>query len=175
MSEVTFRSAEGADLDRLLPLIHSAYRGDTARLGWTHEADLLDGQRTDIRALQTILSDPLEAVIVAERGGLLIGCVRITDLGGGLSSLGMLAVDPVRQGGGLGRRLIAEAEAYAVSKAQARMEMTVIAQRSELIAWYERRGYRATGETRPFPAADPRFGLPKRGDLAFVVLEKALA
>jgi hypothetical protein len=55
-----------------------------------------------------------------------------------------------------------------------RMEMTVIVQRAELIAWYQRRGYRPTGETRPFPATDPRFGLPRRNDLAFVVLEKAL-
>jgi hypothetical protein len=52
--------------------------------------------------------------------------------------------------------------------------MTVIAQRAELIAWYERRGYRLTGERRPFPKTDPRFGLPKRDDLEFVVLAKPL-
>ena len=54
------------------------------------------------------------------------------------------------------------------------MEMTVIANRGELIAWYERRGYVLTGERRPFPLDDPRFGLPKTRDLAFVVLEKPL-
>jgi hypothetical protein len=52
--------------------------------------------------------------------------------------------------------------------------MTVIAQRQELIAWYQRRGYSLTGEARPFPTEDPRFGLPKRDDLGFVVLEKRL-
>ena len=53
--------------------------------------------------------------------------------------------------------------------------MTVIAQRAELIAWYERRGYARTGEARPFPYGDPRFGEPRRDDLSFLVLEKPLA
>lgn len=175
MTDLAFRAAEATDIDRLERLIQSAYRGDSARLGWTHEADLLDGQRTDRVALEAILADPTEAIVLAERGGLLIGCVRITSLGDGVSSLGMLAVDPVRQGGGLGRHLIAEAEAHARRSGGLRMEMTVIVQRVELIAWYERRGYRLTGETRPFPATDPRFGVPRRSDLGFVVLEKALA
>ena len=169
------RMAEVADIERLLPLIHSAYRGDSARRGWTHEADLLDGQRTDLSALEAILADPAETILVAEQDSTLIGCVRVSDLGDGLSSLGMLAVDPVSQGGGLGQRLIAEAEALARGRSQRRMEMTVIVQRTELIAWYQRRGYQLTGETRPFPATDPRFGIPRRGDLAFVVLEKRLA
>lgn len=172
---LTVRAAEPGDIERLLPLIHSAYRGDSARRGWTHEADLLDGQRTDTEALQAILTDPSETILVAERGGVAIGCVRVTDLGDGLSCLGLLAVDPLSQGTGLGRRLIAAAEDHARSRSAAlRMEMTVIAQRSELIEWYRRRGYRPTGETRPFPATDPRFGLPRRDDLAFVVMEKAL-
>ncbi len=174
MADVRFRPAEVADVDRLLTLVHSAYRGDSARLGWTHEADLLDGQRTDVEALFAILADPAETIIIAERGGILIGCVRVTDLGDGLSSLGMLAVDPVRQGGGLGRQLIAAAEAHALGRSQRRMEMTVIAQRSELIEWYERRGYGRTGEVRPFPSTDPRFGVPRRDDLIFVVLERDL-
>ena len=52
--------------------------------------------------------------------------------------------------------------------------MTVIRQRAELIAYYERRGYRRTGEERPFPYGDQRFGLPRRPDLSFIVMEKAL-
>jgi len=52
--------------------------------------------------------------------------------------------------------------------------MTVIRQRPELIAWYERRGYRLTGERRSFPYGDERFGQPNRDDLEFVVLEKTL-
>lgn len=174
MSE-TFRAATLADIESLQPFVHSAYRGDSARRGWTHEADLLDGQRIDAAGLEAILGDPAEAILIAERDGAIVGCVRITDLGDGLSSLGLLAVDPAGQGAGLGRRLIAAAEAGARTRSSAtRMEMTVIAQRAELIAWYERRGYVRTGETRPFPATDPRFGLPRRDDLIFIVMEKKL-
>ena len=87
----------------------------------------------------------------------------------------MLAVDPARQAAGLGRRLVGAAETTARDRFKAaRMEMTVIVQRAELIAWYERLGFARTGETRPFPATDPRFGLPRRDDLAFTVLARAL-
>jgi len=80
------------------------------------------------------------------------------------------------QAGGLGRLMIAAAEAEAVVRFGARtMRMTVIRQRPELIAWYERRGYALTGETEPFPLSDERFGLPRRRDLEFVVLEKGLS
>ena len=54
------------------------------------------------------------------------------------------------------------------------MRMTVIRQRRDLIAWYERLGYRPTGETEPFPYGDERFGIPTRPDLAFAVLVKPL-
>lgn len=173
---LTFRSAVIADAEQLQPFVHAAYRGDSARRGWTHEADLLDGQRTDVAALQAILSDPTEGIILAEQDGHLVGCVRITDLGESLTGLGLLAVDPLRQGGGLGRSLIAQAESHARDRFSARrMEMTVIVQRSELIAWYERCGYAPTGEIRPFPSADPRFGLPRRDDLAFTVLSKDIS
>lgn len=172
----TFRAATAADIERLRPFVHAAYRGDSARRGWTHEADLLDGQRIDAEGLGQAVEDPAQVILLAERGGVLLGCVSITGKGAGLAYLGLLTVDPVRQGGGLGRRLIAEAESEARARFGAdRMEMTVIAQRAELIAWYERLGYVLTGETRPFPATDPRFGLPRRDDLVFVVLEKPLA
>lgn len=176
MVESDFRLARPGDAVALQPLVHRAYRGDSARRGWTHEADLLDGQRIDLASLETILADPTQAVIVAERGGAAVGCVQVSNRRGGLAYLGMLTVDPLLQGSGLGRRLIAAAERHAVEQFGARrMEMTVIAQRVELIDWYARRGYLPTGEVRPFPATDPRFGLPRRDDLAFVVLARSLA
>jgi hypothetical protein len=49
------------------------------------------------------------------------------------------------------------------------------AQRLDLIAWYQRRGYRLTGRSRPFPYGDERFGIPRRPDLSFVELAKRLA
>lgn len=170
-----FRLARPGDAAALQPLVHRAYRGDSARAGWTHEADLLDGQRIDAADLESLIADPTQAVIVAEASGAAIGCVQVSDRGQGLAYLGMLTVDPMLQGSGLGRALIDEAERVASERFGARrMEMTVIVQRTELIDWYVRRGYGLTGERRPFPAKDPKFGLPRRGDLEFVVLARAL-
>ncbi|MGX8272916.1 GNAT family N-acetyltransferase [Brevundimonas diminuta] len=175
MSEATFRPAAPDDVPALHRLIESAYRGDSAKAGWTHEADLLGGQRTDETELRDILADASRVLLLAEIDGVLTGCVQVADQGESLTYLGLLTVDPRRQAGGLGRWLIAAAEAEAIDRFGAtRMEMTVIRQRAELIAWYERRGYRLTGETRPFPLDDERFGLPQTRELEFVVLEKAL-
>lgn len=175
MTDAMIRLATAADLPALHALVEGAYRGDSARRGWSHEADLLDGQRTDEQELNDLLSDPTQVVLVAEQAGGLIGCVAVADKGHGLTYLGMLSVDPARQAGGLGRRLVGAAEAQAVERFRARsMEMSVIHSRAELIAWYERLGYRLTGERRPFPMQDPRFGLPRVDDLTFVVMARDL-
>jgi N-acetylglutamate synthase-like GNAT family acetyltransferase len=172
---IHIRIATEADVPRLHMLIESAYRGESAKQGWTHEADLLGGQRIDQQALQTIIADPVSAILVAERGTGLIGCVQIADMSNGQGYLGLLAVSPMLQAGGVGKQLITAAEATLAASFGAKcVEMTVIKRRLDLIAYYERRGYRATGETRPFPYDDLRFGEAKRDDIDFVVLEKSL-
>ena len=164
------------DLPELHSLIESAYRGDSARAGWSHEADLLDGQRTDLAALEAAYADPAQHLLVFRDGERIVACVSLTDRGGGFAYLGLLTVDPQRQAIGLGRLMLAAAEGHAAAGLGAsRIEMTVIAQRTELIAWYKRRGYVLTGERRPFPFGEPRFGKPRREDLEFVVLEKLLS
>jgi len=162
------------DLPALHALIESAYRGASARHGWSHEADLLEGQRTDLAALEAMLNDPAQHLLVFRDNELLRACVALTDKGEALAYLGMLTVDPQLQATGLGRLILAAAEEHAAAFGAKRVEMTVIVQRSELIAWYERRGYACTGERRPFPLADPRFGLPRRADLEFVVMKRLL-
>lgn len=174
MDEPIIRVATQADLPALHALVERAYRGDSARRGWTHEADLLDGQRTDLDALADMIAAPDASILVADAAGRIIGCVEIADKGGGTCYLGMLSVDPSSQASGLGKRLIAAAESTAIARGARRMEMTVIVQRPELIAYYERRGYARTGEHRPFPHDDPRFGLPRTRTLKFVVLARAL-
>lgn len=175
LDTLNVRPAASADIGALHALIEGAYRGDSARRGWTHEADLLDGQRTDRQALAEILADPDQRILLAFDGDALVGCVQVSRAGEGRGYLGMLSVDPARQASGLGRRLIAEAEAAAATVFGARsIEMTVIRQRTELIAYYERRGYERTGEQRPFPSDNPRFGLPQTRALVFDVLVKAL-
>lgn len=171
----SFRPATVDDIHDLHILVTRAYRGDAARLGWTHEADLLDGQRIDVEALAEAIADPSRVILTAHREGVLIGCVMVADQGDGSAYLGMLSVEPTLQASGLGRTLLDAADTEAVRRFGAsRMEMTVIPHRTELIRWYERRGYVLTGATAAFPMDDERFGLPKRRDLSFVVLAKAL-
>jgi ribosomal protein S18 acetylase RimI-like enzyme len=166
---VRFRDARPDDVDALVSLVESAYRGDVSRVGWTTEADLLDGQRTDVDEVR----DVLPHVVIAEDDEGVAGCCTLVPKDEG-AYFGMFAVRPGMQGSGLGSALLAEAETRARQHGLDRVEMTVLSQRAELIAFYERRGYRRTGETRPFPYGDARFGLPRRDDLVFVVLTKAL-
>ncbi|MEZ0241934.1 MAG: GNAT family N-acetyltransferase [Sphingomonas sp.] len=146
------RLASHLDLGQLHPLIERGYRGDSARLGWTHEADLVEGDRTDIATLQAIIDDPAQRLLVALEGDRVIGCVVIAHRGGGLAYLGMLCVDPVLQSAGIGRKLVSAAEEMARESFRARtIEMTVIENRTELIAWYRRQDYAPSGESRDFP------------------------
>jgi len=169
------RAATLADVNALNELVARAYRGDAARAGWTHEADLLDGQRTDVEALSEMIRDPDKVILLACDEETLVGCVLVERQGESTAYLGLLSVEPARQSGGIGRFLIDAAEREAISRFRAaRMKMTVIRQREDLIPWYERRGYARTGETAPFPLDDERFGIPKRRDLEFVVLAKTL-
>ena len=165
---ITIRPATPADLAPLHALVQRAYRGDSARAGWTHEADLVEGQRIEPDALAAILDRAEERLLVGERAGELLGCVQITNRGNGVGYLGLLGVDPERQAGGLGKALIAAAEREAATLFGARtMEMSVIERRVELIAYYERRGYARTGEFLPFP-------IPTTPPLRLMVLAKPL-
>lgn len=172
---VRYRRATRADCPAVVDLVERAYRGDSSRAGWTTEADLLGGQRTDDEEVAAIIGDDDACIVLATRGEQLVGCVLVRREASG-AYIGMLAVDPQGQARGIGRGLLAEAEARARSELRVgRARMTVLEQRPELIRWYERRGYVRTGETQPFPYGNPRFGLPKRDDLRFIVLAKNLA
>jgi GNAT superfamily N-acetyltransferase len=171
---LTFRTACPADAPAVVALVESAYRGDSSRVGWTTEADLLHGQRTDLQGVTEVITAPAGRLVVAERDGGLLACCQL-ERRGSAAYFGMFAVRPDQQGGGVGRAMLAEAERVAVEEwGSSRMEMTVIVQREELTAWYERRGYRRTGITSPFPYGDERFGVPQRPDLRFEKLVKPL-
>jgi ribosomal protein S18 acetylase RimI-like enzyme len=171
------RDATDDDVERIVALVESAYRGESSRAGWTTEAHLLDGQRTDVDAVSAALRSSTSRILVVDDArGDIVGCCQLDARPDGRCHFGLFAVAPTLQGGGVGGRLLETAEAAARSSYGAGvMELTVIAQRTDLIAWYERRGYRRTGETRPFHYGDERFGRPRRDDLYFVVLEKPLA
>ncbi|MER7817387.1 GNAT family N-acetyltransferase [Streptomyces sp. NPDC096153] len=173
-AQLSYRDATSSDVPALVELIESAYRGDSSRTGWTTEADILDGQRTDPEGVRQVIGASGSRLLVVERDGELVACCQLEHRGDA-AYFGMFAVRPGLQGGGLGRLVIAEAErlvgeTWGVSE----MHMTVISVREELIAWYERRGYRRTGRMTPFPYGDERFGVPRRDDLQFELLVKHL-
>jgi ribosomal protein S18 acetylase RimI-like enzyme len=173
--QLTFRYATSADVPAVVALVESAYRGDTSRAGWTTEADLLEGQRTDPEGVAAVVEDPGSRLLLAEHDGDLVACCQLEHRDDH-AYFGMFAVRPRLQGGGVGKAVLAEAERLAGEEWGAReMRMTVISVREELIAWYARRGYARTGTTSPFPYGDERFGVPRRDDLEFELLIKRLS
>lgn len=158
------------DVDAVVALVESAYRGESSRAGWTTEADLLDGSRTDA----TMVTHDLPHLLVAYDGETLLGCC-VLEPRGDHGYFGMFAVVPTLQGGGVGSALLAAAEARALLLGLTNVEMTVLDGRRELIDYYLRRGYVDTGQRQPFPYGEARFGLPRTNDLAFTVLSKELA
>ena len=169
-----FRAATLADVDSLVALVESAYRGDSSKQGWTTEADMLGGRRTGADDVGACIDRANSRILIAERDGELLGCAHIA-IEDGTGYFGMFSVSPTLQGGGIGKTLLAEAERVVRDEWHLpAMRMTVIDIRDELIAFYERRGYARTGIKKPFPYGDERFGQPKRDDLRFEVLEKTL-
>lgn len=175
MKGLHFRAATAADIDAVVALVESAYRGESSRKGWTTEADFLEGRRTGADDVGACLGRERSRILLAERDGSLLACAHVADEDGA-GYFGMFSVRPDFQGGGIGKQVLAEAERIAREEWKlAVMRMTVIDIRDELIAFYERRGYHRTGITKPFPYGDARFGLPTRDDLRFEILEKELA
>lgn len=169
---VLIRDARQEDAGAIARLTNRAYRGDESRAGWTTEADLLGGQRTD-RAMVLEMMDTSTFRLLWE-GDNLLGSVQLAPIDAATAEIGMLAVAPSSQGKGIGDRLLHDAEAVAHQQLNCqRLRMRVLHQRRELIEYYQRRGYEPTGETAPFPASS-RFGDPLVDDLWFVVLEKPL-
>lgn len=181
-----FRNATVADTDAIVALVTSAYRGESSRLGWTTEAVIIDGNRIDPALLRHDIERPHSCVLLAEHSPAdplpdgatpasgLLACAHVA-AEGDAGYFGMFAVRPQLQGAGIGKAVLDEAERMVRDQWRLPlMRMTVIDIRDELIAFYLRRGYRRTGVFKPFPYGDARFGVPRRDDLRFEVLEKAL-
>ena len=156
----TLRRAQKSDAQKIEKLVNSAYRGDYSKQGWTTEADLLDGQRTDEGKLLEMIESKDSRIELLLEDDRLLGCVYL-NLEAGALYLGMLTVEPTLQDKGYGKVLLQRAEDVAREMGMTEIRMTVINNRPELMAYYERRGYKPTGKTEPFPENDPRFGLPK--------------
>ncbi|MEY4782166.1 MAG: hypothetical protein RIR41_101 [Pseudomonadota bacterium] len=179
MPDLSFRYARQSDTPSLVALIERAYRGEDTAGNWNSEAHLLKGPRTNDEEISTLIAREDSRFIIAEAGGRLAGCCLVQGLddptrnwssadgpvdSGAASPMatavnaayfGMFAIDPGTHGGGIGKTLIAEAERRVQELWGAnQMVMTVINLRTALIEWYQRRGYRLTGATLPFPFSD---------------------
>jgi ribosomal protein S18 acetylase RimI-like enzyme len=160
------------DIPVLIKLVNSAYRGEQSKKGWTTEANLIKGEkRIDADSLTEMMDKDGAVILLYKQQEELQGCVYLEKQAFKLY-LGMLCVDPEIQGGGIGKKLLAEAEQHALKLNCESIIMSVITQRHELISWYERHGYKKTGERKPFPD-DGRFGNPVE-PLEFIILEKKL-
>lgn len=171
---ISLQPATPADYPDIIALTNRAFRDTSAEGSWNVE-DMIEGERVNDSLLRDDVAAP-GANLLIWRGadGEHLGHVRLDAAPDGVWFLGLLTVRPDRQASGLGRKLLAAAEDWARERGAREMRMTVVHQRETLIAWYVRRDYELTGETKPFPYGDTRFGRPTRPDLFFDVLEKAL-
>lgn len=166
--------AQITDVENVVNLVESVYRGESSQQGWTTEADLLEGQRVDNKMVREMIERPDTALLVYKDHGSLQGAVYLEKQQETVL-LGLLSVDVRRQGKRLGQSILAYCEPFILKTWSVQtVKIHVLWQRAELIAWYERRGFRKTGKTKPFPS-DPKFGLPKVKDLHFVEMEKTIS
>ncbi len=178
MSELRFRAATVSDAAAIVAIVNAAYRGESSRAGWTTEADLLDGVRTHADEIVALINTPGSMVLLGLEGETLLGSVhlqRVSEDGELAAFLGMFAVNPAMQARGIGKELMRAAEAAVQREWGAKkMLMDVITVRSELIAFYQRRGYQLTGKLKDFPVS-PELWTPKAGELKLARLEKKLS
>jgi len=174
MSIDTFRTASQADVEAIAKLVNEAYRPASGASGWTHESDLVSGNRTSANGVAELIAKPDSVVLVGIEHSAVVACVHIAKNGSDCH-IGMLAVSPTLQGGGAGKKMLSHAEEYARHYFRAeKFVMLVVSARSELIAFYLRRGYQQTGAAMDFPLSAGA-GVPKRADLKVEVLEKRFA
>ncbi len=166
-----FRKATITDVEAITKLVNNAYRPSTGVSGWTHESDIVSGDRTDIPQIIEILSKKDSVVIVGLNDETIIACVHVERVGRS-SYIGMLAVDPSLQAHGVGKNMLAYAEKYAKDNFNPdKFVMAVVSARHELISFYQRRGYQKTGETMEYPL-NAGVGQPKLENLKVEILEK---
>ena len=169
-----FSFAALADADRIHTIVEAAYRATGEGAGWTTESQILDGQRTDLDEITSLIEQPAGGLLTARQDGEILGCCQL-ERRSDHAYFGMFAVDPTLQAQGLGKQLLAEAERVAREDwGLDEMRLTVITARTDLIAWYRRRGFRPTGVSSPFPYGNERFGLPKVEGLHFDEFSKSL-
>lgn len=176
----TIQPSSEEDIPELLALVHSAYRGEGSKIGWTTEADILDGTRISeatmkryIEKKNAVFLKYQESSQSPEEEDQILGCVfleKVVKKDELKCYLGLLTVSPHFQSKGIGKQLLQFANEWARNQGCASLYMSVISCRHELIKFYKKYGFIETGEKEPFHT-EPEFGIPKQ-ELEFIGLEK---
>ena len=167
------RHATPYDAPAIADLLNRAYRPAKGEGGWNHERDLVEGERASAAQLAAMLAARDSVVLLQEQDGKLVGCIQAERDGDDVHP-GMLAVAPARQACGVGKALFAAAENWASTQWRSRRAlMSVIIARTELTAFYLRRGYHPTGQTQPYPLG-ASVGTPVQAELPLAILAKML-
>jgi ribosomal protein S18 acetylase RimI-like enzyme len=146
------RPAERSDLEELQAVIQLAYRGRSAATSWSHQGELPEGERVSRGDLEGLLGATNSRLSVAEIAGRVVGSSLVVAVAAGQCEIRLVSVDPSVQGEGVGGQLLSHAEVLAVEAfAASHVIIEVLEHRSRLIAYYERRGYRRTDGSRPYP------------------------
>lgn len=157
-NDIKLHIAELKNAGKITDLVNSVYRGESSKKGWTTEADFLSGIRITEEKVKEIIQGKNDIIILAVIDNNIIGCVHLENAGS-YSYLGMLSVDVNFQDKGIGKMLINECERYTREVLGLNeIKMKVISRRTELIEYYNRRGYNATGELEEFGAHGDTFG-----------------
>lgn len=173
MSIDSFRTANNTDAEAIAVLVNGAYRPEPGVTGWTHESNLVAGSRTSAVQILETLSRHHSVILVGLNNKAIVACVHV-EKDGNNSHVGMLAVNPSLQGAGAGKLMLAEAEKYASSVfGSEKLVMVVVSERTELVSFYLRRGYRKTGLVLDYPISAGT-GIPKNPEMKIETLEKRL-
>lgn len=173
MLPAAFAVATAGDAVAIAALVNAAYRPTSGRIGWTHERDLVGGPRIKAAQVVDAISQPDSVLLVASVTTGIAACVHLQKRGE-VCLLGLLAVDPGLQGAGIGKRMLGQAEQFAVDTwGCTTIRISVLSQRAELLAYYRRRGYRPTGTVTDYPRAQG-VGLPIVEGLTVDTLDKPM-
>jgi len=169
--DMILREATSLDAADIVGLVNRAYRPSFENGGWTHERDLVAGNRTEYEQLLSLFR-PLSKILLLCQSDVIFACVHLLHNDDSTADIGMLATEPNFQTRGLGKQMLLEAEQYAVEHYSTTMfRLCVLLARPELIAFYQRRGYQQTGEVQDYPI-DAGVGQPRIDGLQIITLTK---
>ena len=152
-----FRVASPADAEALAALINAAFRV---------ELPFIEGDRTNPDGVRAYIEKG--KFLLAENTAGLAGCVYV-EIRGDRGYLGLLGVDPQRQGTGLGRKLMNAAENFFRQAGCVAVDLRLVSARTPLPSFYRHLGYLETG-TAPFSP-----DVPAKVPCHYILMSKTIA